>query len=183
MAQQFKLVRDVTPKECDWLATTIPRDAVVYECHKATYGCISPIKNAPVWGRWLELGCGQRQPLRQGRDRATQAGGVEPSDGHKNVAYSYESRSQGWQIFTQRPDEWAAGKGGLGGGSGHDWGTEPDVGRVVARLSSRVDRLRCLGNAVVPQVAEYVGGCIMEKEWRLSERRLHDALDALEDAQ
>lgn len=37
------------------------------------------------------------------------------------------------------------------------WTTEPDVGRVAHGIPSRVDRLRCLGNAVVPQVAEYVG--------------------------
>ena len=37
------------------------------------------------------------------------------------------------------------------------WTTEPDVGRVVDGVPSRVDRLRALGNAVVPQVAEYVG--------------------------
>ena len=30
---------------------------------------------------------------------------------------------------------------------------EPGVGRVVARISNRVDRLRCLGNAVVPYQA------------------------------
>ena len=30
------------------------------------------------------------------------------------------------------------------------WRSEPGMGRVVARLSNRVDRLRCLGNAVVP---------------------------------
>lgn len=30
------------------------------------------------------------------------------------------------------------------------WKAEPGVGRVVARISNRVDRLRCLGNAVVP---------------------------------
>lgn len=31
------------------------------------------------------------------------------------------------------------------------WEIEPDVGRVANGISGRVDRLRCLGNAVVPQ--------------------------------
>ena len=31
------------------------------------------------------------------------------------------------------------------------WDTEPDVGRVAHGVPHRVDRLRCLGNAVVPQ--------------------------------
>jgi len=33
------------------------------------------------------------------------------------------------------------------------WETEPDVGRVADGISHRVDRLRGLGNAIVPQVA------------------------------
>lgn len=33
------------------------------------------------------------------------------------------------------------------------WKAEPRVGRVVTRISNRVDRLRCLGNAVVPYQA------------------------------
>ena len=33
------------------------------------------------------------------------------------------------------------------------WKTEPRVDRVVTRISNRVDRLRCLGNAVVPYQA------------------------------
>ncbi len=33
------------------------------------------------------------------------------------------------------------------------WEVEPDVGRVANGVSARVDRLRCLGNAVVPQQA------------------------------
>ena len=37
------------------------------------------------------------------------------------------------------------------------WESEPDVGRVANGVSSRVDRLRGLGNAVVPQVAEWIG--------------------------
>ncbi len=44
------------------------------------------------------------------------------------------------------------------------WATEPDVGRVANGVPKRVDRLRCLGNAVVPQVAEYIGRMIMEYE-------------------
>ena len=42
------------------------------------------------------------------------------------------------------------------------WEIEPDVGRVAHGVPSRVDRLRGLGNAVVPQVAEVIGRLIME---------------------
>lgn len=42
------------------------------------------------------------------------------------------------------------------------WSPEPDVGRVANGISSRVDRLRALGNAVVPQVAEVIGYMIAE---------------------
>ncbi len=36
------------------------------------------------------------------------------------------------------------------------WDAEPDVGRVVNGLPGRVDRLKGLGNAIVPQVAEVI---------------------------
>jgi DNA (cytosine-5)-methyltransferase 1 len=42
------------------------------------------------------------------------------------------------------------------------WESEPAVGRVANGVPARVDRLRGLGNAVVPQVAEYVGRRVVE---------------------
>ena len=41
------------------------------------------------------------------------------------------------------------------------WLVEPDVGRVADGVPARVDRLKGLGNAVVPQVAEAIGRAIM----------------------
>jgi len=44
------------------------------------------------------------------------------------------------------------------------WSTEPAVGRVANGVPSRVDRLKCLGNAVVPQIVEVIGRAVLEIE-------------------
>jgi DNA (cytosine-5)-methyltransferase 1 len=51
------------------------------------------------------------------------------------------------------------------------WDVEPPVGRVAHGVPKRVDRLRSLGNALVPQIAEWIGRRIIEHE----EGRLADA--------
>jgi hypothetical protein len=39
---------------------------------------------------------------------------------------------------------------------GHkNWAAEPGVGRVAHGVPNRVDRIKGLGNAIVPQIAEY----------------------------
>ncbi|MDR1072502.1 MAG: DNA cytosine methyltransferase [Treponema sp.] len=53
-----------------------------------------------------------------------------------------------------------AGKNHGGGAQvdeiGEWWAVEPDVGRVANGIPSRVDRLKCLGNAVVPQITRLI---------------------------
>jgi len=49
------------------------------------------------------------------------------------------------------------------------WEAEPNVGRVAHGVPRRVDRLRCLGNAVVPQVAEVIGRAILAMEGAVQE--------------
>lgn len=69
---------------------------------------------------------------------------TEPSDGPTGPARGPRAVER-----AQRPDVRAGGA----------WESEPDVGRVVDGLPTDLDlaRLRALGNAVVPQVAEVVG--------------------------
>jgi len=49
-------------------------------------------------------------------------------------------------------------------GTWSQWAVEPDVGRVAHGIPSRVDRLKGLGNAVVPQIPEIIGRYIIEVE-------------------
>ena len=48
-------------------------------------------------------------------------------------------------------------------GSGSRWEAEPGVGRVANGIPSRVDRLKGLGNSVVPAIPEILGRAIMEQ--------------------
>jgi len=43
-----------------------------------------------------------------------------------------------------------------------EWAAEPRLGRVADGVPNRVDRLKSLGNAVVPQIPEIIGRAIME---------------------
>jgi len=52
-------------------------------------------------------------------------------------------------------------------GNNRGWEAEPDVGRVAYGVPNRVDRLKQLGNAVVPQIPELIGRAIMDYEQSL----------------
>lgn len=88
---------------------------------------------------------------------------------------AYRSSTPGQGVFGRREQQPAGGPAagsptdpddqrplfpvpGPGASQGPDWwATEPGVGRVVHGVPQRVDRLAGLGNAVVPQVIEWIG--------------------------
>ena len=83
-----------------------------------------------------------------------------------DVADADDQRPQGW--VSGRQDTERQGVNGHAGCSSaihrqpnqEWWTTEPDVGRVAHGVSGRVDRIKGLGNAIVPQIAQQIAESI-----------------------
>lgn len=86
----------------------------------------------------------------------------------KNVADSKRIRQQGSRASRKWSSSETHGErqtdNAFTVGIDNQWSIEPDVGRVANGVPNRVDRLKALGNAVVPQVAKQIGEMIMELE-------------------
>ena len=84
------------------------------------------------------------------------------------VAHTKSERVQGSGAIGQQESEAHGGAGlSLRGGAeriGDFWAIEPQLARVADGIPNRVDRLKQLGNAVVPQVVEILGRAIMEMD-------------------
>ena len=70
-----------------------------------------------------------------------------------------------WKKNLRPKERWVSDTGHYrskisGNGRDSKWITEPDVGRVAHGVPNRVDRLRGLGNAIVPQVAYEIIRCL-----------------------
>jgi DNA (cytosine-5)-methyltransferase 1 len=103
----------------------------------------------------------QQQPIAVAGRRSAAVTGDDGTNGP--VADAGGQRRERWAGVEGSRREAAVG-GEAGDHAGHSrwWATEPDVGRVAHGVPYRMDRLRALGNAVVPQVAEWVGRRIIE---------------------
>ena len=106
---------------------------------------------------------------RGGREHTISSSSISGNDGEEEqVADAQRERLQG-RVY-RRSDagreniEGYAGCSGTAYGQQREnwWAAEPDVGRVAHGVPNRVDRLKGLGNAVVPQCAEQIGRRIME---------------------
>ncbi len=75
----------------------------------------------------------------------------------EDVADTISERTQGGSTWGQDAENaWQSSRGA----KQWDWHVEPDVGRVANGIPKRVDRLKGLGNAIVPQIAQQIGEAI-----------------------
>jgi DNA (cytosine-5)-methyltransferase 1 len=114
-----------------------------------------------------DASAGPAAPAGSERERARPGGaaggatGMADADGERCEALP--RIGAGWSAGTGDP--LGVGPRGRGGrGPSHPWAVEPDVGRVAHGVPDRVDRLAALGNALVPQIAEWLGRRILEYE-------------------
>ena len=102
--------------------------------------------------------CAGRAGGKRRRRSGDTSGEIVPHSAGRGVE---GGRSVGEQIPQSPAGERLSGCNDSGDGGCH-WPVEPDVGRVAHGVPKRVDRLKQLGNAVVPKVVETIGRAIME---------------------
>ena len=104
----------------------------------------------------------------QGENKTFQSTGTSGRRNNENVAHANQERIQGRKEtgnlesegthrnqYSLRCSQRRIGK---------NWDFEPELGRVANGIPNRMDRLKGLGNAVVPQIVEIIGRAIMEIE-------------------
>jgi DNA (cytosine-5)-methyltransferase 1 len=148
------------------------RDRLYLVAYPHGGGKLQPQGRVGEVGRWagdvhqevsdaLRGGCGSRRPWRPVRDgqwqhRASPAASQSANADRQGLPIARDARAVGpstGRILTgAAPDrvDW--------------WATEPNVVRMVHGLPGRVDRIRGLGNAVIPQIPEWIGRRILAVE-------------------
>ena len=124
-----------------------------------------PINEGPR-PRQLELMADPNSGFSTVTQQAVQAGRTTIISSSKDVAHSESERVQRlWSSGEQKPHTYGGQKLSLCGSERPRpayWEAEPGMGRVVDGIPNRVDRIKGLGNAVVPMVVEVIGNAIME---------------------
>ena len=99
------------------------------------------------------LGNGENQEIQTGRNTSnTSSEDVADNDGERQQK---QWRTEPIQEEVSRQTK------GIGSERQSWWSIEPDVGRVAHGVQGRVHRLKGLGNAIVPQIAETIGRALI----------------------
>ncbi len=121
------------------------------------------VAHANGWGQQEreEFNCEAQQNPTDRHPRGQHAHGLRD-----DVADANGSRPQGRDSkeLRERASQWTLGARGAFDNERFSWLPEPNVGRVAHGVPARVDRLRGLGNAVVPQITEWIAHRIKEAD-------------------
>jgi DNA (cytosine-5)-methyltransferase 1 len=116
-------------------------------------GTVSDANQSRLEGGLFSGIAGQEVPLAAAGRRETMA---DPASlGQQGQGQSCERRNQA-------PDGQGQADNAFSVCVGNQWSLEPDVGRVANGVPARVDRLKGLGNAVVPQIPELLGRAYLQ---------------------
>jgi DNA (cytosine-5)-methyltransferase 1 len=83
---------------------------------------------------------------------------------------SVKAWSDGRPESAQTEKRWVPEPGKRPRAAGTPWADEPRISRTLDGVSNRMDRNKSLGNAVIPQVAEWLGKMILSIEQNSSEQ-------------
>ena len=179
--EYFGLIQEIRPR---WVIgenvaglISMGLDQVLSDLEGEDYSCQTLVipacaVNAPhrrdrVWivANTKSTGAGDNQRGIRGLSKRCRS--REEGVGQADVAYSNNQRTQRGEeagdYGTDRAQSNDQLSRGCGDGDGW-WAVEPGMGRVANGIPNRMDRLKQLGNAVVPQVVEQIGRAIMEIE-------------------
>jgi len=92
--------------------------------------------------------------------RSSEGSPTQPQSSSSDVADTNSERGCLWE--TDRQDAEDVRQSPRGEETFGWWNIEPRVGRVAHGIPKRVDRLKTLGNAVVPHIPYYIGQAIVE---------------------
>lgn len=137
------------------------RDRIWIVAYRNTDGHGKPVVSLDAEAFRLSGDVAYADQLGAHRARTRSAGGHESEYG--GVALADAISERGRSRHAEREDATDARQSSRHPQS-RSWEAEPDVGRVANGVPSRVDRLRALGNAVVPQIPEIIGRAILEAE-------------------
>ena len=121
---------------------------------------------ANSYGKGLEIG----QDLRENHEQELSPSERSGSERREDVANSHGTRGEAG-LSGQEP--WQEGNSGELDHQGHqqswrkasrEWPAEPCLGRVADGVPNRVDRIKGLGNAVVPQLIQAIGELVIEAD-------------------